>query len=157
MPKHTIEELLAAHEKPRSRLARLLQRAHQRASSTEQLRAVLPKAEAGHYIVANIRNHKLTIHASSASWATRFRFLAPDILQSLRQLEDFSEVEEIRVRATRQEELHPIPEDQVRDPLSPPLAEVLLDLAEETDHAELKKAILKLAAHGTDAQKNYRN
>ena len=157
MPNHTIEEILAASQKPRSRLTSLLRRAQQRASWTEQLRAVLPKTNAEHYVVANIRDHLLTIHATSASWATRLRFLVPEVLQSLSQLQDFSQVEEIRVRATLQEELPLISEDQGRGSLGTPLADVLLDLAEDTDHTELKKAILKLAAHGTERQKTPRS
>ena len=43
------------------------------------------------------------MHASSAAWATRLRFRIPELLPELRRLEDFSKVEEIRIRATHRQ------------------------------------------------------
>ena len=75
-------------------------RTERRAAWTSQLRALLPAEEAPWFEVANIRGQRLTVHATSAAWATRLRFRLPELLPLLRRLEDFSNVEDIRVRTT---------------------------------------------------------
>ncbi len=67
-------------------------------SLTDQFRALLPAAEAGHFTVASRKGGVLVVHARSAAWATRLRFRVPELLPSLRRLEDFAGVEEVRVR-----------------------------------------------------------
>ena len=74
-----------------------------RASWTNQFRALLPQEEAPRFEVANISGPNLTVHASSAAWATRLRFRIPELLPVLRRLEDFSKVEHIRIRATHRQ------------------------------------------------------
>lgn len=78
-----------------------------RASWTSQFRALLPPEEAPRFEVANIRGQLLTVHASSAAWATRLRFRVPELLPVLRRLEDFSNVERIRIRATHRPTMAP--------------------------------------------------
>ena len=78
-----------------------MSRTELRASWTDQFRALLPPDEAPRFEVANIRGDRLTVHASSAAWATRLRFRVPELLPALRQLADFANVEEVSIRATR--------------------------------------------------------
>ncbi len=78
-----------------------MNRAELRASWTDQFRALLPPEEAQRFEVANIRSNRLTVHASSAAWATRLRFRVPELLPALRRLADFANVEEVSIRATR--------------------------------------------------------
>ena len=105
MPARNIDEILSNRHARRSssayQLAKLLTRTERRTSWTGQLRALLPPEEAPHFEVASIQGQRLTVHASSAAWATRLRFRVPDLLPALRRLEDFSNVEEVGIRATR--------------------------------------------------------
>ena len=78
-----------------------MSRTELRASWTDQFRALLPPEDAPRFEVANIRGDRLTVHASSAAWATRLRFRVPELLPALRQLADFANVEEVSIRATR--------------------------------------------------------
>lgn len=93
-----IKEILQNRQSKRSPLGQLIDRADRQQAWTNQLRALLPAEEAIRYRVANISDGRLTIHAESASWATRLRFQGPELLSALRQLEDFAHVREIRVR-----------------------------------------------------------
>lgn len=93
--KQILENRQSSH---RSALGRLIGRVDRQRAWTRQLRAVLPAEEAIHYRVANVSDGCLTVYAESASWATRLRFQAPELLGALRHLQDFAHVREIRVR-----------------------------------------------------------
>lgn len=94
----TIDQILHDGQPRRSALRRLVARAQERTAWTDQLRALLPADEAGHYMVANIRAERLVIHAENASWATRLHFRAPELLRGLQSLKDFAQVRDIQVR-----------------------------------------------------------
>ena len=93
-----IEEIVRDRQRRFSGVGRLVAQIGARQSLTEQFRALLPDEEAGHFTVANRKGPLLVVHARSAAWATRLRFRVPDLLPSLRRLEDFAGVEEVRVR-----------------------------------------------------------
>lgn len=94
----TIEQILRDRQRRRWGVGRLVAELDVRQSLTDQLRAVLAEEEAGHYAVGRLDGTLLVVHARSASWATRLRFRAPELLPRLRRLKDFAAVEEIRVR-----------------------------------------------------------
>jgi hypothetical protein len=125
-------------------LARLLRQASQQEARTAQLCALLPEDLAFKCLVANLRDHVLTVHTYNAVWATRFRFLIPKLLPKLNQLADFSAVREIRVRVVPQAGL---PDEPVFERPAPPDAKSLESLARTVDYPELKAAILRLARH----------
>ena len=105
MPVRNIDEILNNRHSRRNsaanQLGRLVNRTELRASWTDQFRALLPPEEATRFEVANIHGKRLTVHASSAAWATRLRFRVPELLPALRGLADFSSVEEVSIRAMR--------------------------------------------------------
>lgn len=131
-------------------LRKLISHVSQQARWTEVLRSVLPEDQAQHFSVANIRGQRMTIHASNASWATRLRFDAPKLLSKLHDLQDFSRISEIRIRALPNN----VDEASVQrhegvDPTrpGPPPEAPLLELADHTEYLELRQAILRLARH----------
>jgi len=149
MPRRKIDDLLANGKRRYSTLTRLLRHADNQSAWTAELRAHLPEGMREHVSVANLRGSRLTVHASNASWATRLRYLVPTLLVNLRQLQDFARLEEIRVRATQQNsiaERDSAEHRQISAPI-PPRAEPLLELAADTNYAELEEAILRLAQH----------
>ncbi|MDE0056072.1 MAG: DciA family protein [Gammaproteobacteria bacterium] len=102
MPSRNIDEILSNRHSGRSsaanQLARLVRHTEERASWTSQFRALLSQEEAPRFEVANKRGAILTVHATSAAWATRLRFRVPELLPALRRLQDFSNIEQIRIR-----------------------------------------------------------
>jgi len=124
----------------------LVNRASQQDAWTDQLRALLPQDLALECRVANVRDRILTVHINNAAWATRLRFLIESLLPNLNRLADFTAVNEIRLRVV------PVVTDAV--PLAPRATELrppdrvpLLELANGIDDADLRSAILRLAAH----------
>ena len=141
-----IDSLLSSNQHPASALARLLGHAARQDAWTAQLRALLPQELASECRVGNVRDHVLTVHINNAAWATRLRFLVPELLQSLNRLADFTTVTEIRLKvvplvsAARQI-------THIDSSVRPPDAVPLLELASHVDSAGLRDAILRLAAY----------
>ena len=98
MSKRKIDDLLSSRQSHHSRLTHLLKHAASQASWTAQLQALLPADLADHCRVADLSNACLTIQVTSASWATRLRFMAEDLLPSLQRLSDFGSIQEIRLQ-----------------------------------------------------------
>jgi hypothetical protein len=140
-----IDTLLSSGQPPSSALARLVRHASLQDAWTDQLRALLPQDLASECRVANVRDHVLTVHINNAAWATRLRFLIPQLLESLRHLADFTSVNEIRLKvvpaADAVSPVHDTEERRLPDRVP------LLELASTTDDADLKKVLLRLAAH----------
>jgi hypothetical protein len=140
-----IDSLLSSGHSPHSSLARLVNRASQQDAWTDQLRALLPQDLALECRVANVRDQVLTVHINNAAWATRLRFLTPGLLPNLNRLADFTAVNEIRLKVV------PVVTDVPTAPraaeLRPPDRVPLLELANGIDDADLRNAILRLAAH----------
>jgi hypothetical protein len=141
-----IDNLLSPRHPSSSALTRLLGRAAQQDAWTSQLRALLPQEVAAECRVANVRDQLLTVHINSAAWATRLRFLIPALLPGLNRLADFSAVSEVRLAVV------PIADGLVApqraQTVRPPDQASLLELADGIDHADLRDAILRLAARG---------
>jgi len=124
----------------------LVNRASQQDAWTDQLRALLPQDLASECRVANVRDQVLTVHINNAAWATRLRFLTEALLPNLNRLADFTAVNEIRLKVV------PVVTDVVpavprATELRPPDRVPLLELANGIDDADLRSAILRLAAH----------
>ena len=146
MANRKIDSLLSSGHPPHSALARLVNRASQQDAWTDQLRALLPQDIALECRVANVRDQVLTVHINNAAWATRLRFLIPAVLPNLNRLADFTAVNEIRLKVV------PVVTDvtptvSATMDLRPPDRVPLLELANRIDDAELRGAILRLAAH----------
>lgn len=128
-------------------MARLLNQASARDAWTAQLRAFLPGELGSSCQVANVRDHLMAVHICNAAWATRFRFLIPDLLPRLNQLADFAAVREIRIRVAPVADLASAHHAHAVE-RAPPDAEVLSALADTLEYGDLKDAILRLARHG---------
>lgn len=95
---HRVDQLLTERHRPRNALDRLVKRNAVRQSLTEQLQAVVSPNIAAHCNVADLHHGRLTIHVTSAAWATRLRLELPKVQATLRTLADFATVEEIQLR-----------------------------------------------------------
>jgi len=95
-----IIEILTFDQRRHTPLSRLLNRSSHHESWTAQLRSVLEADLAPHCQVKNLQGNRLTIQVDDAGWATRIRFLIPELLPSLTLLADFAGVEEVRIQVT---------------------------------------------------------
>ena len=145
MANRKIDSLLSSGHSPHSSLARLVNRASQQDAWTDQLRALLPQDLALECRVANVRDQILTVHINNAAWATRLRFLTPGLLPNLNRLADFTAVNEIRLRVVPV--VADVPTALRAAELRPPDRVPLLELANGIDDADLRNAVLRLAAH----------
>ena len=81
-----------------SALSQIVQQARAIAAADEALQSVLPAELAPHCHVINLRAETLIVATDSAAWATRLRYLAPSVLESLHQLATPLMVQVIRCR-----------------------------------------------------------
>ena len=92
--------------------------------------------------VSNVRGNRLTILAKNASW-----FDTPRLLNQLCELQEFSQIEEIKIRSVSS--LEPsATQRSLSENISTPAREPLEELADRTEQGELKSALRKLAQHG---------
>lgn len=80
--------------------ARLLEHARQLQSIDTHLSACLGAEAAAHAQVANRSNGQLVIHADSAAWATRLRYLAPQLLRCLRKTPSLADLQGINIKVS---------------------------------------------------------
>ena len=131
----------------KSPLYRLVNRALDQEHKTKILRSILPANMALQFEVSNVRGNRLTILAKNASWATRLRFDTPRLLNQLCELQEFSQIEEIKIRSVSS--LEPAATQRsLSENMSTPASEPLEELADRTEQGELKSALRKLAQHG---------
>ena len=86
-------------------LGKLLQRANLLIKVEHIIAESLDPAMADHFQVGTIRQNRLILISPSASWATRIRMNAPQLVQQLQQ-SGFAEIEHIDIRVAPLAEQH---------------------------------------------------
>lgn len=81
-----------------SGLAQVINRAKELRKLTTQLKNMVDAPLCDHIYVANIRGDTLIIGTDSAAWHTRVKYLAPMILEQMRQLPDMDRLQKIEFR-----------------------------------------------------------
>lgn len=81
-----------------SGLAQVINRAKELRKLTSQLKSMIDAPLSEHIYVANIRGNTLIIGTDSAAWYTRIKYLAPMILEQMRQLPDMDRLQKIEFR-----------------------------------------------------------
>jgi len=79
-------------------LAKVIDRAKELKKLTTQLKSMVDAPLSDHIYVANIRGTTLIIGTDSAAWHTRIKYLAPMILEQMRQLPDMDRLQQIEFR-----------------------------------------------------------
>jgi hypothetical protein len=126
-------------------LAQLKKQLAQQQTLLEQVRANLPSPLNEQLFSAVLNSRTLTLLVHSPVWASRLRYLAPQLLRQLRQ--QGLMVEQIRPRIVpAQGSRQPI---QARKPaaLSPNSAETLRQAADALDPGPLREALQRLSRH----------
>ena len=147
MTDRTIDDLLHKRHRRHTPLGRLIHDSSQHQAWTDTLRNLLPEALAAEVTVVNFRGPLLVVQASNASFATRLRYLLPELTIKLGKLADFQQLDQIRISVNQTAPTPPPPFDQRR--LTAESAETLADyaksLAEQTKYGDLSDAFLRLS------------
>ena len=99
MPAKIVEDLLREGN-GYSPLQKLLRHAANQRSGTDQLRAAVDIQLRHQIEVSDIKGSRLIIICRSAGVATKMRFMAPDLIPTLRSLSAFSRIEELVLKVT---------------------------------------------------------
>ena len=125
-------------------LARFLQRADQLRRATERIRARLGTPLGAHCEVASRRGDTLVVRTDAAAWASRLRFLAPQVLQALSGIEDWSGLRKLQVIVRPPDpDAKPVPARRVE--MSVQSADLLRHVAEDIQDSALREALLRLS------------
>ncbi|MGB5202239.1 MAG: DUF721 domain-containing protein [Sedimenticolaceae bacterium] len=105
-----------------------------------QIRRLLPADLALHCRAAQIREGLLVLHVDSPVWATRLRYLAPELLSLMRP--DHAALREVAVKVlVERESCRP----RHRPPQHSALAaSIIYDSAQDTKHPQLRAALERL-------------
>lgn len=143
MTKPLIKQLLASES-----ANRLLTRVRQLQSLSNTLHDCLPADLVQHTQVVRWENGRLTVQTDSAAWATRLRYLTPQLLRCLRQSPTFAEARHIELRVA------PLAASTApavqRAYLSPHSASIIDANADSIADPLLRAALKRLARHGEE-------
>lgn len=106
-----------------------------------EVRNVMPEDLAAHCVAAQRRDCQLILHADAAVWATRLRYLAPQLVSLLQTRH--SSLREIKIRLLRPQSPRPLRRHPARR--SDNAAGIIHDSAQDTKHAALRDALLRLS------------
>ena len=98
MSRRKIDDLLEESHRGFSPLQKLLRQAGNQSTWTDQLRAVLPETIAKECRVTDIQGPVVVVICRSAGAATRLRFMAPELVDRLRQLADFRNAQSLKIK-----------------------------------------------------------
>ncbi|MFA5627644.1 MAG: DUF721 domain-containing protein [Thiohalomonadaceae bacterium] len=124
--------------------AQLLEQVRLLQSLTTQLRRCLDNEAAKHIQVAAFTDKTLIVQTDSAIWATRFRYLTPQLLQCLHETTHISQLQRLKIHVAPRAE----PDKPILRPmtLSMENAAILDALADNIDHPALRHALQRLAS-----------
>lgn len=100
MSTRKIEDFLTEDHQRFSPLQKLLTKGHNRQAWSQDFQAILPKEMRSQCQITDLRGPSLLVSCSSASIATKLRFLTPQLLPQLKTLGHFSELEELHIRVS---------------------------------------------------------
>ena len=125
-----------------SHLRKLIERAGDFQSLTDQVRNLLPPSLAEHLSAAVGRDHALVLITDSSAWATRFRFSAPGLKASLK------EFAEIQVRVVPDSATYSSKDSgHHKAHLSRTAAEQIRIMAATISDPDLRKTLERIATH----------
>jgi hypothetical protein len=136
--------------KPAPRLARLLRRVAELKRADAEFSSLLPEDLRGHCHIAACREGRVLLHVDSSAWATRLRYLLPELRERSTLL---SRAEKTEVKVRPPEAPQPVVE---RPPpqLSPGAAKVLLECSRHLSHPPLAESLRRLARHHKERQQS---
>lgn len=98
MSRSKIDDLLSERHRRFTPLQKLLRRAANQESWSAQLQALLPEPLCRDCRVTDVRGDTILVSCRTAASATRLRFLADDLVETLAQLADFRSAQRMQIR-----------------------------------------------------------
>ena len=95
-------DILKEQPKTFSTLQKILQKSSLQKEWTNQVASLIKRPLQQEFAVTDVTNKRITIFCFNSSAATQLRFLTPSLLQKLRSLKSFSEVEGIKIKVGRE-------------------------------------------------------
>lgn len=134
--------------RPGSVLRKLLVHARQIEALDQALKKCLEPPLSRHCQVANLTPSRLVLHARSPIWATRLRYVVPDVLECLRKSCGLPQRCQVQLRVSFAEA--GVAEHPVNRPLrlSAKSAAVVRDAALSIENPELRRALLRVSRDG---------
>lgn len=136
-PTHSIRQLMRRD----ASLKAIADEAKAQQTLLDELRECLPAELAEHCSAARLRDRRLVISMDSPAWATRLRYLAPQLLESLRPLHSALATIEVKVAVAR---LRP-PGRRRKARRSSVGARIIHECALDTSEEPLREALLRLS------------
>ena len=145
MTDRKIDDLLQKRHRHHTPLGRLIHDSTKHQAWTDAVRSLLPATLAAEVAVVNFRAQTLVLQASNASFATRLRYLLPELTIKLRILGDFQALDGVRITVNQSQKAPPPAPIQRR--LSAASAENLANFAKSlgTKYVDLEAAFLRLS------------
>lgn len=122
-----------------------LERARQLHQLSSLITQCLDPAIAQHCQLANVRGDTLVIQSDSPGWASKLRYLGPQIINCLQQHQRLRAIKRIKVRVAPLAQ--PIERSVRRMQLSPENAQLIDSLADSITDQALGAALRRLASH----------
>lgn len=141
-----LQPLARLLQKQRGELKALLLHAARLQSLDRQIGAWLPEPLAEHVRVANVDPQRLVLQTDSPAWATRLRYLAPTLLEYLKQQPELAGLAHVQVRVWPAASGHADRRGQ-RPQFSRLASESLRAAAEGYSDTELRDALKRLSGH----------
>lgn len=128
-------------------LQMLLAKADQLNQLNQILVSCLDTPLAKHCQVANLEKNALIVITHTATWATQFRFQAPDILSKLRQHPGLHGLKHITCKIVPEKKILSMHSEKSMARLSAETAETVLEMAETIQHDQLKSIMQRIARY----------
>lgn len=132
------------------RLQRLIKTSKQQLDVQNVVREILPDSLVDHYTGCSLQGKTLILYADSATWATRLRGIISDLQYACERYSQIEEINKIKVMVRdKMQQYSPKPKPRPRPTKIPSTdaAQIVADVANRTDHDQLKSALARLAAH----------
>lgn len=137
-----ISELLQDKRYP---IADLYKKANTILEINNKLKKCLDPSLHDYFELANIKNDVATLLVCSSTWATRLRYNIPAILDAFNNQLNLTSIKTIRIKVKK---IIPTT-DSEKEPLSlsKNSAQILIDVANNSEDPELRECLLKLSKH----------
>jgi len=126
--------------------ARLIEQTRQLQSIAKLLFGCLDAESIAHIHVADLSNGKLLLHADSTAWATRLRYLSPQLLRCLQHSPPLAGLHHIEIRVVPLSQ--PAPPVQQPSFMSASSAAIIDSNADSLSDSTLRAALKRLARRG---------
>jgi hypothetical protein len=135
--------------KQRGQLQSITGHARQLQSWQRVIQSCLNEPLCSHVQLANFRNGLLILQTDSPVWASKLRYLVPELVKQCRSHPAFQSLRDIRILVSPFR-LTPEPEPPRRPTLSAASRQLLEKTADHIDHPGLKASLLRLSRRGNN-------